>query len=321
MQDRTFSLDPLPPFRLDLTAWALRRRPINAIDSWDGEAYSRVLAIDGRPVFIRIIQSRGLRSPRLQINAVADRLPLNAEQKIVGALEKLLGLRVNMKSFYRFAKTVPRLNALSQRFMGLKPPRFPSVFEGIVNGIACQQLSLHVGLTLLNRLSARAGLRFTTATDTRFTFPTAQDLNQLPLRTFRQLGFSRSKGLAVKNLSSTTLNGTFEPEGLTRLGNEQAVNRLLKLRGVGRWTAEYVLLRGLGRTDLFPGDDVGARNNLKRWLNIKSALNYESVNEAVAGWRPYSGLLYFHLLLDGLTESGILGSEPGLTEQASLTRY
>ena len=66
MQDLTFSLDPLPPFRLDLTAWALRRRPVNAIDSWDGEAYSRVLAIDGRPVFIRIIQSRGLRSPRLE---------------------------------------------------------------------------------------------------------------------------------------------------------------------------------------------------------------------------------------------------------------
>ena len=321
MQDRTFSLDPLPPFRLDLTAWALRRRPINAIDSWDGEAYSRVLAIDGQPVFIRIIQSRGLRSPRLQINAVADRLPFNAEEKIVGTLEKLLGLRVNMKSFYGFAKTVPRLNALSQRFMGLKPPRFPSVFEGIVNGIACQQLSLHVGLTLLNRLSARAGLRFTTATDTRFAFPTAQNLSQLPLRILRQLGFSTSKGLAVKNLSSTTLNGTFDPEGLTRLGNEQAANCLLKLRGVGRWTAEYVLLRGLGRTDLFPGDDVGARNNLRRWLNIKGALNYETVNQTIAGWRPYSGLLYFHLLLDGLTESGILGSEPGLTEQASLSRY
>ena len=319
MQDLTFSLDPLPPFRLDLTAWALRRRPVNAIDSWDGEAYSRVLVIDGRPVLTRVMQFRGLRSPRLQIEAVADRLPFNAEQQIAGALEKLLGLHVNMKPFYRFAKTVPRLNALSQRFMGLKPPRFPSVFEGIVNGIACQQLSLHVGLTLLNRLSARAGLRFTTATDTRFAFPTAQNLNQVPLRSFRQLGFSTSKGLAVKDLSSTTLHGAFDPEGLTRLGNEQAVNRLLKLRGVGRWTAEYVLLRGLGRTDLFPGDDVGARNNLRRWLKIKSALNYEAVNQTIAGWRPYSGLLYFHLLLDGLTESGI-GSALGLTEQASVSR-
>jgi DNA-3-methyladenine glycosylase II len=171
MQDLNFSLDPMPPFRLDLTAWALRRRPVNTIDSWDGEAYSRVLVIEGRPVFVRIIQSGGLRSPRLQIKAMADRLPFNVKQPIVGALEKLLGLRVNMKSFYRFAKTVPRLNALAQRFMGLKPPRFPSVFEGIVNGIACQQLSLHVGLTLLNRLTVRAGLRFTTRRTLALHFP------------------------------------------------------------------------------------------------------------------------------------------------------
>jgi len=88
VQDLNVSLNPLPPFRLDLTAWALRRRPINAIDSWDGEAYSRVLAINGLPVFIRIIQTRGLRSPLFQINAMADRLPLNAEQKIVEAVER-----------------------------------------------------------------------------------------------------------------------------------------------------------------------------------------------------------------------------------------
>jgi DNA-3-methyladenine glycosylase II len=141
------------------------------------------------------------------------------------------------------------------------------------------------------------------------------------MRTFRQLGFSTTKGLAVKNLSSAALNCKFDPEGLTRLGNEEAVTRLLELRGVGRWTAEYVLLRGLGRTDLFPGDDVGARNNLERWLNIKGALNYESVNQAIAGWRPYSGLLYFHLLLDGLMESGVLRCDLGLREQASLSRY
>jgi DNA-3-methyladenine glycosylase II len=306
MQDLTFSLDPLPPFRLDFTAWCLRRRPINTIDSWDGEAYSRVLAIDDRPVFVQVSQSRGLRSPRLHVKAAGDRLPRNAQQKIASELEKLLGLRVDMKRFYRFARTVPRLNALAQRFMGLKPPRFPSVFEAIVNGIACQQLSLHVGLTLLNRLTARSGLRFTTATHTRFAFPTASNLNELSMRTFRQLGFSINKALAVKSISSGTLNGTFDPEGLVGLENEHAVNRLLELRGVGRWTAEYVLLRGLGRTDLFPGDDVGARNNLKRWLDIKGPLNYEAVNKAVAEWRPYSGLLYFHLLLDGLMESGVL---------------
>jgi DNA-3-methyladenine glycosylase II len=59
---------------------------------------------------------------------------------------------------------------------------------------------------------------------------------------------------------------TIDLEALSDLNDADAVTRLSELRGVGRWTAEYVFLRGLGRTHIFPGDDVGARNNLQRWL-------------------------------------------------------
>src|SRR4051812_684300 len=61
-------------------------------------------------------------------------------------------------------------------------------------------------------------------------------------------------------------------------------------------TAEYVLLRGLGRLHVFPGDDVGAQNNLARWLGRPRPLDYDGVNRAVEKWRPYAGMLYFHLL-------------------------
>ena len=84
--------------------------------------------------------------------------------------------------------------------------------------------------------------------------------------------------------------------------------RLLELRGVGRWTAEYVLLRGLGRLQVFPGDDVGAQKRLTRWLGRSRPLDYAGVRRAVERWQPYSGLLYFHLLLDGLSQAGALES-------------
>ena len=82
--------------------------------------------------------------------------------------------------------------------------------------------------------------------------------------------------------------------------------RLRGLRGVGRWTAEYVLLRGLGRTTIFPGDDVGARNNLQRWLQLAGPLDYEGVQRTLARWQRFGGLIYFHLLLDRLEEAGHL---------------
>jgi DNA-3-methyladenine glycosylase II len=78
-------------------------------------------------------------------------------------------------------------------------------------------------------------------------------------------------------------------------------------RLLGRWTAEYVLLRGLGRTTVFPGDDVGARNNQERWLRLTNRLDYERVQKVLHKWKGYGGLIFLHLLLKSLDEAGCLG--------------
>ena len=90
------------------------------------------------------------------------------------------------------------------------------------------------------------------------------------------------------------------------LDDKKAVTRLCSLKGVGCWTAEYFLLRGLGRTHIFPGDDVGARNHLQRWLGLPETMNYAEVHKALMRWDGYGGLIYFHLLLKSLTEKGTI---------------
>ena len=95
-------------------------------------------------------------------------------------------------------------------------------------------------------------------------------------------------------------------ERLTNLPDDDAVASLCRLRGVGRWSAEYVLLRTLGRLHVFPGDDVGARNNLQRWLRLAKPLEYAEVGRALTRWQPYQGLIYFHLLLNALADAGHL---------------
>lgn len=304
MKSLHFSLTPVAPFRLDLTATALKRRPSNQIDAWDGESYSRVLAQNGRSVLIEVRQTGTSDAPHVSVTATVEKGPPINKSDLKAALGKLLGLQLDLSAFYRFARSDSQLAPLVQRYMGLKPPRFPSVFEAIINGIACQQLTLHVGLILLGRLSEKAGLPIETSSGTRYSFPAAERLRAFPNRTFRALGFSTNKAIAIKSISNDIHTQAFDPESLSSCENEEAISRLLALRGVGRWTAEYVLLRGLGRTDLFPGDDVGARNNLKRWLNLNTKLDYAGVNKTVARWRPFAGLLYFHLLLDSLEASG-----------------
>ena len=67
-----------------------------------------------------------------------------------------------------------------------------------------------------------------------------------------------------------------------------------------------MLLRGLGRLHVFPGDDVGAHNKLRRLFEIDMPLNHESVQQLVARWQPYAGVVYFHLLLDSLSQAGLV---------------
>lgn len=312
MDSLSFGLRPVSPFRLDLTAWALRRRARNIVDRWDGTTFRRVLTIEGVPVEVAVTQIGSCERPELAV-IVAGGLRPGARAVVAQLLARTLGLRANLQPFYKLAADDRRLASLAEQFRGLKPPRFPSVFEALVNAIACQQLSLTVGIELLNRVARQSGAVISSGGAEQHAFPRAEDLLRLKAPTFRRLGFSYSKAHSLLELSRQIVAGHFNPEQLQATDKELAVEQLMKLRGVGRWTAEYVLLRGLGRINTFPGDDVGARNHLASWLGRDGPLDYDGVKRAVRRWQPYAGLVYFHLLLAGLTESGEM---PGASAKA-----
>jgi DNA-3-methyladenine glycosylase II len=136
------SLTAVPPFRLDLTVWALRRRPNNTVDLWDGRFYRRRLRLDGVGVSLRVEQSGPPERPRLAVTAVAQRALPRLRERVVAALNQVLGLRVELSQFYEMAREHRKLQPLVERFMGVKPPRFPTMFEALLNAVACQQLTV-----------------------------------------------------------------------------------------------------------------------------------------------------------------------------------
>jgi DNA-3-methyladenine glycosylase II len=297
-------LCPIAPFRLDLTVWALRRRARNIVDRWDGANYRRVMVVHEEPLEVLVTQSGTPERARLRVTLTGKHINRQSQDTVKSVLTRMLGLRIDLSEFYRLALGDKRLGALIEQFRGLKPPRFPDVFEGLVNAIACQQLSLTVGIELLNRLARRCSPVLQSDGSIEYGFPRSKDLLLLKAEAFRELGFSYRKAKYLLGLSQETATGQFDSEQLEHLDNPAVTQMLLKLHGVGRWTAEYVLLRSLGRTSVFPGDDVGARNRLALWLGLGRSLDYNSTRRIVSRWRPYAGLVYLHLLLAGLTQSG-----------------
>ncbi len=303
------------PFRLDLTVWTLRRRAHNLVDHFDGTGYRRTLMVSDRPLAVAVRQQHGPDTPVLAVElrsrGAAPDQPVADEAG--RALARLLGLGVDLSGFYRLADRDPRLTGLAGRFVGMRPPRFPTVFEALVNAIACQQLSLEVGIHLLNRLAQRYGPRPPARVDAPPGFPTAEGLAGADPQDLRDMGFSLSKARALVLLAGRVASGDLDLEGLERLDDEGAGAALLGIHGIGRWSAEYTLLRGLGRLHVLPGDDVGARNNLRKRFGLGSSAGYDAVSELSRAWSPYGGLVYFHLLLDGLDRAGRL-SPPVPTE-------
>lgn len=297
-------LRPDPPFRLDLTVWALRRRPRNAIDRWHGTQYSRILLIDDSPIHLAVKQIAPVDRPELEVVCIHQARRLN-EERVRGVVEKLLGLNTDLSGFYRLAACDRHLRTLAERFVGFRPPRFPTVFEAAVNAISCQQLSLEAGLTVLNRLVAHSGARFSRNDQVLFAFPKPCDIARLTPGALRKLGFSRQKAAALLDLARILAADEDRLEALTSLDDGLAAERLMELKGIGRWSAEYILLRGLGRLSVFPGDDVGGQNSLRRLMGLsaKRTLRYDQVRAILRHWAPFQGLIYFHLLLANLEEA------------------
>lgn len=299
MNRTSFSLIPRAPFRLDLTVWALRRWPNNRVDCWDGESYRRIVIVDEKPVAVSVRQTASWQAPELQITLSGD-VTQDTVPTVTKLLQRTLSTHTDLSQFYAYAATDDRLGPLARRFQGLKPPRFPTLFECLVNAIACQQVTLTLGIRLLNQLAEAHGPRLDIQGEALFALPNPQALAGLQIKEYRALQFSRQKARAIRELSAAVAGGSLDLEALEGQDEADVRARLRQLWGVGRWTAEYALLRGLGHTHIFPGDDVGARNGLARWLNLAENLDYEGVRRVVAQWRPYAGLIYFHLLLKRL---------------------
>lgn len=296
----SFSIEALPPFRLDYTVWCLRRRPENRMDAWDGTTYQRMLVVDGIPHLVTAEQARP-EDPAVDVTVKALEISERTEDSIGRICRDLFGLDRDISGFYRLSRKNEILDRVVRRFSGVKPPKFPSVFEGLLNGIVCQKISLSACIQILGRLAETYGV-----SDERLSalhaFPGPSDFPLADPHVLRPVGLSRQKSATVITIAGREQEGDLDLEDIGTMSDGEAERVLRQIKGVGPWTARYVLLRGLGRLNVFPSGDVGAENRLRELFPGDDDTT-RSILDSIA---PYAGLLYFHLLLAGLADRGIL---------------
>lgn len=315
MYKATFSNAVARPFRLDLTAWLMRRRAQNTISQWDGHTFQRVFVIDGVPVKVLVNQGGTQNGPQLLIT-LQSRTMLTFDQQVEAQLltQKMLGVTVDLRLFNEQIVQDPVVWSLVGKFVGVRPTRFPTLFEALISAVVCQEASRGVGILILNRLVEQYGLAFKDSGVTMHAFPRPEDLLGVPVVELRQLGLSSSQAQTIVTLTAGVTRGGITLEQLELASNEEAIRYLGTLHGLSRWAIEYILVRGLGRLDVFPADDGNAAGKLRQLLALKTKPDYEKLKLLATAWHPYEGLVYMHLLLDKLSTNGYV--RPDVTDNS-----
>ena len=301
----TLTVPVRPPFRLGLTVAALRRLPANRVEHLapDG-TYWRAFATPGGPVAWAVRQDPAQPILHLRLYGAVDDPALWAAQAM-----RMLGTQFDLSPFYERVQAVPELAPLAARMRGVKPPRYPTLWEAFVNAVVFQQVSLAAALAVLRRLIERFSSPVSVGGLLLYPFLAPDALAGADDTELRRLGLSGAKIRTLRALAAGAPAGEIQESELEALPSPEAARRLTALPGIGPWSAAVVLLRGLGRLDVFPAGDSGMAANLRTLLGLARGAEEVAAARLVAALAPYQGLLYYHLLLARLEAKGVLNFE------------
>ena len=254
------------PLDLALTTARFRAFGPDRANVWHESALHRV--VGGREV--RIAAARG----GVEVE------PLDAATEPV--VRKLLGLDLELEPFYAWAAGQPELAPLAVRFAGFRPALAPDPFEALVTSITAQQVSLFSAVAIRNRLVERFGEQVGIA----WAFPARERLAAASEDELVAVGFSRRKAEYVVGLARSGL----DLDALAGLPDEEVKARLVAIRGLGEWTADWFLARHLARPRAWPAGDLALRKAV--------AALYGDVDVRATGARfePFQNLTAHYLL-------------------------
>jgi DNA-3-methyladenine glycosylase II len=189
----------------------------------------------------------------------------------------------------------------------MRPPRFATPFETFANVIPFQQNSLDAGIAIVSRLIERFGASFDFGGRTFHAFPTPHAIAVARLDQLRSCGLSAHKAESLRTLARMVHTGDLDEDALAGMESGDAIARLDELPGIGPWSAALVLLRGLGRLDVFPPADAGVARSLGAITQIGSEASLERV---VARADAYRGYLYFCAIGGSLLRRGLVHAAP-----------
>lgn len=253
----------------------------------EGDVLRRVLAPGGEE---QVVEFRVAGNTLLVLGQQAA--PEGAVRRLA---TRLFSLDHDLQGFYTWAAGDPIWAELVQRFHGLRLLQAPDLYESLAITILGQQVNVAFASTLRRRMIEAFGPAVSCNGQIWRGFPSAQRIARCEPEELTALKMTHSKAAYLVGLARTVATGEISEWSLAALDDQAALARLIALKGVGRWTAEVVLMRGCGRLDMLPAADVGLMNAYRHlWQTPVRPIEPE-LRQLAAGWAPWRSYCTLYL--------------------------
>ncbi|MHB8164350.1 MAG: DNA-3-methyladenine glycosylase 2 [Methanoregula sp.] len=302
----TFSLSPRPPYDFSISS-AIFSKGDPQIRVFENNLFRQAMEIEKIPVLFEVKSAGTTDNPALRCTLYADRvIPQEITTIARDRIISIFNITDDLLPFYRAMEHDEVMAPLTVKLRGLKSPTTPTVFEALIDSIIEQQISLTVAHTIQNRLIRKTGAVLHHGDRVYFCYPTPEILASVPLELLRACGMTSRKAEYIHDLSQSISSGDLDIEKYRNYSNtEQIIAEMIRVRGIGRWTAELTILRGIHRLDAFPADDVGTRRIIAAYYHNGERMSAPDARNFAEAWGQWKGLAAYYLEI-----ASLVGIEP-----------
>jgi len=282
------SIKPVPPFNFELTAgYHTYFQSRYGTDTMEDSVYRRLLDLDDKLVLASVRSIGTLDAPELALELQGPELSPDDVESATDRVSWLLGVDQDLAPFYELGRADQAMAGLVEQFYGLHLPHTASVFEALVLAVLGQQISTSVARIIRTLLIETFGPSAEFDGETYYAFPRPASIWASSPAELHTMKLTQRKSEYVHGLAGSALDPEMGLERLEELTDREIVEKLVALRGVGMWTAQWALIRAVGRPDALPLGDLALRRVVSRLFMDGEDVNDAKVEEIAQRWSPY----------------------------------
>lgn len=282
---------PVPKeFSFDFCFSFLQRSPKELLHRCGENSVRKLIHIESADILFELRPSQNLQLEVTILNAkVSDR----QKQELIRYINEWFDLETDLKPFYALAVNDKLLKDLVKKYNGYRIIGQPDLFESLVWAVLGQQINVQFAYTLKQRFVQQFGAKLVFEGQDYFLFPSPQAVAVLSDEHLLPLQFSRQKSKYTVLIAEAFASGEVSKEKLKGLSLPDAKEKLMKIKGVGNWTANYALMKTFHYPDAFPLEDAGIHNAIKNLKKLERKPTLEEVKrifKKYKGWEAYATL-------------------------------